>query len=468
MNQVRDAGVVTDLQDNEIQEETMEIIDELLFKLKQVIEDRDRLITQLRIAKRKHVIPMEEREQPPSKHVDRGPREMGTFQITPSSSMGIGQGSQWSISVPPSIPPSSGDPSHDDRDIVMNENPVELARREYEDPVEVTPAGELQEDDEPPRPTEPTATLEQEDPFGLDESDESEPEVKSRKGKGKKKSTQESQREHALAIAGPIPPFWRIRMSEAGFPERSNAFRHMLDRGLYASRYDNNVYAGRTAYKAAEIEENRQRSCGPPADHAIYQRVTYGMPMTGLEVNRLISIAYDNRKAPYQRGEAFMLLREFHGIASRVVPEYRDTAMQHILEGKFDPLKPPKIEARCLQIYRIPRFSGEAGNSGMKMPEAANALHVDTMGLYILLHGRPGRNFFSGVVIDHAFRVNRRSIFGYGLGRLMMPGGREPHFRRLYACLLALPRRYREAIVEYNRRHPTEPFVEHSADRAYV
>jgi hypothetical protein len=86
----------------------------------------------------------------------------------------------------------------------------------------------------------------------------------------------------------------------------------------------------------------------------------------------------------------------------------------------------------------------------MKMPEFTNVLHIDMMGLHILLHGHPGRNFFSGVVIDHAFRVNRWSIFGYGLGRLMMPGGCEPHFCRLYTCLLALPRRYREGIVEYN------------------
>jgi len=41
-----------------------------------------------------------------------------------------------------------------------------------------------------------------------------------------------------------------------------------------------------------------------------------------------------------------------------------------------------------------------------------------------------------------------------------MPGSHEPHFRRLFACLLALPRRYREAIVEHNRRHPEDPFLE--------
>ena len=460
MDQVRDAGVVTDLQDNEMQEETMEVIDELLFKLRQMTEDRDRLVAQLKTAKRKHAIPAEEKDQPPSKRIDRGPRTPGMLQITPTSSMGVGQGSQLSISVPPSLPPSSRDLSHDDRDIVMKESPVTAPKREYEDPVEVNPIGKLQEDDEPPRPTEPTTTLEQEDPFGLDESDESEPETRKKKGKGKRKSAQESQREHALAVAGPIPPFWRVKLSAAGYPERDNAFRYMLDRGIYASRYDNNVYAGQTAYQAAEIEEHKRRSCGPPADHAIYHRTTYGMPMTGMEVNRLIAVAYDNRVQPRQRGEAFMLLREFHAIASRVIPEYRDTAMQQILEGKFDPRKPPQIDMKYLQMYRLSRYTGEPGSSGMKMPDFANVLNVDTMGLYILLHGRPGRNFFSGVVIDHAFRVNRRSVFGYGLGRLMTPGGREPHFRRLFACLLALPRRYREAIIEYNRRHPEDPFTE--------
>jgi len=67
MDQVCDIGVVMDLQDNEVQEETMEVIDKLLFKLKQMTEDRDRLVAQLKTAKRKHAIPAEEKEQPPSK-----------------------------------------------------------------------------------------------------------------------------------------------------------------------------------------------------------------------------------------------------------------------------------------------------------------------------------------------------------------------------------------------------------------
>jgi hypothetical protein len=119
---------------------------------------------------------------------------------------------------------------------------------------------------------------------------------------------------------------------------------------------------------------------------------------------------------PCHQGEAFMLLREFHGIASRVIPEYRDMAMQHVLDRRFDPYSPPKIEEGNLRMYQVPRYDVEPGSSGMKPPDFANILHVDTMGLYILLHGCPGRNFFSGVVIDHAFRVNRQSVFGYGLG----------------------------------------------------
>jgi len=116
--------------------------------------------------------------------------------------------------------------------------------------------------------------------LGWMESDESEPETKRNKGKGKKKSAQEAQCEHALAIAGPIPPFWRIKMSETNFPEHDNVFRHMLDWGLYTSRYNNNVFASWSAYQAAEIEENKKKSSGPPPDHVMYHRVTHSILMT--------------------------------------------------------------------------------------------------------------------------------------------------------------------------------------------
>ena len=61
MNQVRNAGVVTDLQDNEVQEETMGVIKELLFKLRQMTEDRDRLVAQLKTARENTPSPRKKR-----------------------------------------------------------------------------------------------------------------------------------------------------------------------------------------------------------------------------------------------------------------------------------------------------------------------------------------------------------------------------------------------------------------------
>ena len=172
----------------------------------------------------------------------------------------------------------------------------------------------------------------------------------------------------------------------------------MLDQGLYTSRYDNNIFAGRSAYQAAEIEENKKKSSGPPPDHVTYHRVTHGMPMIGLEVDCLISVAFDNRVTASQQAEAFMLLCEFHVVASHVIPKYCDTAMQHILDKKFDPCKQPNVKGRYLQMYKVPRYMVEPGSSGMKMPDFADVLHVDSDG-----HGCPAGGF--GLARTHTHRI---------------------------------------------------------------
>ena len=66
------------------------------------------------------------------------------------------------------------------------------------------------------------------------------------------------------------------------------------------------------------------------------------------------------------------------------------------------------------------------------------------------------------MVYDYAYRVNRRSVFGYGLLRAFGPDSKNLIFRRLFACLCALPRRYREGIEEYNSSNPSKPFMAQS------
>jgi hypothetical protein len=63
--------------------------------------------------------------------------------------------------------------------------------------------------------------------------------------------------------------------------------------------------------------------------------------------------------------------------------------------------------------------------------------------------------------MDFSFRVGRWAVFGYTLSRLLSPIDREAQaiFRRQFAFLVALPQRYREAIVDHDRANPLSPFI---------
>jgi hypothetical protein len=43
--------------------------------------------------------------------------------------------------------------------------------------------------------------------------------------------------------------------------------------------------------------------------------------------------------------------------------------------------------------------------------------------------------------------------------QVLSPEGKNQHFRRFVAALLALPRRYMEEIENYNARNPASPFI---------
>ena len=95
-------------------------------------------------------------------------------------------------------------------------------------------------------------------------------------------------------------------------------------------------------------------------------------------------------------------------------------------------------------------------------PSLSELMDIDTYGLHLLLHNQPGSvSPVSGVTMDFSFRVRRQAIFGYTLSRLLSPVYREAQaiFRRQFAFLVALPRRYREAIVDHDRANPLSPFV---------
>ena len=281
----------------------------------------------------------------------------------------------------------------------------------------------------------------------------------------------ESKRRAELMVSGPVPEFWGTVLVGRAV-ERDNTFRFMLSRHYYVSKTSNVVYAGNTAQEAWEYESTTGNAAGPGRNSEVYVFAPRGMPMNPLEVDQLRSLMRNRKKRESDRGEAYLLLREFYDIARSVVPQHRDRAMQFILDPRnnYEPDYVPGVSSRWLTQANItrppsgnvdPRVpGGQRGGSGMPVPALVDALNVDLTGLYIMLHGHPGcSNHFAGVIIDYAFCVERRSAFGYGLSRLLAPISKSIAFRRHFACIVALPNYYQEAIARYNRAHPTKNFV---------
>ena len=332
--------------------------------------------------------------------------------------------------------------------------PTTINGREYESGLEVTPPGTLRPEPQlqkdPCVILPPPSSTQDDDPYGFDESESD------------NDTPRTTSNAFELGDPGRIPDFWGVvQHSQSRHWERSNTLRGMLSAGVYWSRRSNMVFTGQSALDASSYEARHSDAYSVPENPRIqvYRVTSRGLPRIPLEVDKLVTIARDrSRFGLRERAEALMLLRELHRVASRVIPELRDRAMTHVLDpGVFRPSMDYGLPPYLLVAPNIP--SGTVPRPG-PAPPLSRAMVLDEAAFQTLLHNRPGSlNATAGVAVDHAFRVGRRSIFGYALGWLLAPtGGAVANFRRQLAFLICLPHRYREAIIDYNRDHPTTPF----------
>lgn len=270
-----------------------------------------------------------------------------------------------------------------------------------------------------------------------------------------------------------VPPLWGVVRVEdwGGVPgrpgyERDNSLRGMLSRDAYHSRRSNMVFVGLTAQAARTAEGRNSRTFRVQTvmqRHQAYDRTIRGIPMNPEEVKKLLTVVNDQkgRFSERERAEAWMLLRELYSVAQRVMPESRDRSMEFLLEpGKFD--MGSSVSQAMEEVSRGMRATMPVPPRQQNAPPLNETMMLDAQALYLLYYNRPGSgNPVMGIDMDHAYRVGRRTVFGYALGRLMAPIEREAMhaFRRQYALLVALPRRYREAIVEHDRANPQHPFT---------
>src|SRR5262249_31707973 len=94
-------------------------------------------------------------------------------------------------------------------------------------------------------------------------------------------------------------------------------------------------------------------------------------------------------------------------------------------------------------------------------PELSCMLELDHVGLWITLHAHPGStNAINGIIINHAYRIHCRSLFGYGLMWALAPCHWTCHviYTWQFVFIMATPGLYWEAINKYNKEHPEAPF----------
>ena len=153
------------------------------------------------------------------------------------------------------------------------------------------------------------------------------------------------------------------------------------------------------------------------------------------------------------------------------LPEHRDLAMREVVaDGIFEGDRdrpfpaghelynrptPPPIPERLLSRNRNNNTRG----AGISPPPPEEAFNIERHAQFMLLHGRPGsRNIFSGILMDRAFRVEYRTVWGYMLATAISPptNHARSNMMRLLAAVIALPNRYREHIARRNAERGVE------------
>jgi hypothetical protein len=459
--------------DDEIPWEARSIIEDLLFQLDQKANETAHLHRKIeginrssRIRKRDDSV---DKDRRPSKRRERSREEGSSYGPSP-----VVETRALELPAPgPSredFPPQRGRsvPSRRQdlpRRALGRVDPTVINGRPYEPVIRVTPPGPLRPEpiliqQEARRHVSPPPPYD-EDPYHFSESDNSDEEV----------LPVQQPDERSLRDDFVVPHLWGLAKvtNQLGREEleRDNAMRNMLSRNAYYSRRSNSVFVGQSAQVALDHERRNMRVYPPQGpdggtNHQVYERAPRGLPMDPNQVKRLRTLCRDtSRFSIREQVEAYLLLGELYAIANRVLPQHRDRSMQFLLEPNGFDVNPP-IGFPVQALRNAPTLFRNIPRKPTQPPALSGVMNLDAVGLHMLYYNRPGGvNPIMGIAIDYVFRVGRRSVFGYALARLLSPADREAMhaFRRQLAFLMALPRRYREGIVEYNRAHPQSPFV---------
>ncbi|KAF8986318.1 hypothetical protein BDQ17DRAFT_1436320 [Cyathus striatus] len=272
------------------------------------------------------------------------------------------------------------------------------------------------------------------------------------------------QREWATTVTLEVPGPSHLTLAKKRDPSMVLETKYQDD----DEEMDDGSYAGQSTEDASwyELNHNGVFSSSSP----VYSVTPRGFPMNPLKVDNLHRIIHDPQFSHPTQYKVYELLWVFHSIAAWSTRDNRDRTMQYILdnehfwEGVTAPSITymqgiPEIEHPIVSFSR--RASNNTGGVGLQMPAPKDQLRVDTQCRYIAHHGHPGStNPFTGIAVDCAFHICRRSMFGYLLGRALALSHSNTHapFICEVAFLMAQPNLYHDKVERWNLSHPMTPF----------
>ncbi|KAH9480930.1 hypothetical protein JR316_0007533 [Psilocybe cubensis] len=274
-----------------------------------------------------------------------------------------------------------------------------------------------------------------------------------------------------MEVVGRIPDLFGVVVSPHHTPQQNNYMYGMTNVNAYVSIQTNTVYVRSTAVNAESWEHTNATSFRPSPQHTLYNLVPRGFPRNPLEVEHLVDITQNTGNArgyaSWIRIEAHDLLEEFRNIALAVTPSNRDRAMSHALTYKRTAYVPDLTDKHWthapmpIEAKKMHGLVEDVRNETVKIPPPERLLEIEGFAKYILYYARPGSiNMLVGIIMDRFLRLDRRSVFGGGLLRIIRPVDRGAHsaFTRQYVILVAHSNRYREAIARYNQENPNATF----------
>ena len=278
-----------------------------------------------------------------------------------------------------------------------------------------------------------------------------------------------SRRRHNRSRPGRVPDGMGV-VTVGQYLERDNAFHGLLTRHFYHSPYSNRVYAGRTALAAQRAEARNDEVHLPDPSRRLYKVANRGLPMNPQEIDDLVALVNHHHGAPIDKAEGYLLLRELRRISALSVAGRRDRAMALILGDEYNapafvapyPSGHPIWDHEPLTPESSDTPPSCRTSPGIPIPDAGQPFALAAWARYILYHGRPGTpNQFVGIAMDHALRVNYRSVFGFQLGRVLSPSNPSARasFLRHYVRVVAIPGRYADYLAETMDQYTDGPLV---------